>query len=242
MPARPTSPDAPPAAPPPAPLASETCEPLPLTPRREDIHRCLGYAHRAAPPADVAAAIDRIVAEALPHLQPRGTYSLYALTGQTEHSLSIGGVILQGNIGEFLHGAARVAVFAATAGGAITRLADERCRAGDTFAGWVLDAIGSWAAEAAAEALLTRLDPHLLPDEGRTLPYSPGYCGMELAEQRNLFRLMRADTVGVALLPSLLMDPLKSVSGIVGLGPRALVSTVLTPCDRCPLIGCHMRR
>ena len=242
MPARSTSPDAPPATQPPAPLASETCEPLPLLPRREDIYRCLGYARRAAPPSDIARAIDRIVAEALPHLQPRGTYSLYALTGQTEHSLSIGGVVLQGNIGEFLHGAARVAVFAATAGGAITRLADERCRAGDAFAGWVLDAIGSWAAEAAAEALLARLDPHLRPGEGRTLPYSPGYCGMEMAEQRNLFRLMRADTVGVALLPSLLMEPLKSVSGIVGLGPRALVSTVLTPCDRCPLVGCHMRR
>ncbi|HTX66090.1 MAG TPA: vitamin B12 dependent-methionine synthase activation domain-containing protein [Opitutaceae bacterium] len=242
MPARSTSPAAPPAAPPPAPLTSETCDPLPLTPRREDIYRCLGYARRAAPPADVAREIDRVVAEALPHLQPRGTYSLYPLDGPTEHSLAIGGLVLEGNIGEFLHGATRVAVFVATAGGAITRRADERCRAGDAFAGWVLDAIGSWAAEAAAEALLARLDPHLQPDEGRTLPYSPGYCGMELAEQRKLFRLMRADAAGVALLPSLLMEPLKSVSGLVGLGPRALVRTDLTPCDRCPLVGCHMRR
>ena len=226
----------------PAPLASETCIPLPLVPRMEEIFRCLGYARRAAPPAAIARAIERIVAEALPLLQPRGTYSLYALEAQTARSLSLGGLVLEGNIGEFLHGAARVAVFVATAGAEITRQAEVRCGAGDAFAGWALDAVGSWAAESAAEALRERLDRHLSAGEGLTLPYSPGYCGMDLAEQRKLFRLTRADTVGVSLLPSLLMEPIKSVSGIIGLGPRAAVATDLTPCDRCPLIGCHMRR
>jgi cobalamin-dependent methionine synthase I len=65
---------------------------------------------------------------------------------------------------------------------------------------------------------------------------------MDLAEQRKLFQLARAESAGISLLPSLLMEPLKSVSGIVGLGPRSAVGTTLTPCDRCPLIGCHMRR
>jgi len=208
----------------------------------DEIYRCLGYARRAAPSAAVARAIEGIVAQALPLLQPRGTFSLYALAGQTAHSLSLGGQTLKGHIGEFLHGARRVAVFVATAGGEITRQAEIRCRGGDAFAGWALDAVGSWAAEAAAGALRSHLGHHLAAGEGFTLPYSPGYCGMDLAEQRKLFRLIDAEAVGVALQPSLLMEPIKSVSGIIGLGPRADVATDLTPCDRCPLVGCHMRR
>jgi len=38
------------------------------------------------------------------------------------------------------------------------------------------------------------------------------------------------------------MQPLKSISGIVGLGPREVVGIHLSPCERCPQIGCHMRR
>jgi Vitamin B12 dependent methionine synthase, activation domain len=225
-----------------APLASEICDPLPLVPRREEIHRCLGYARRSAPSAAIARAIDGVVSEAEPHLQPRGTYSLYPLAARSAHSLTFGGLVLEGEVGGFLGGADRIAVFFATAGAEISRLAAARCGAGDAFAGWALDAVGSWAAEAAADALLARLGTHLRPGEALTPRYSPGYCGLALTEQRKLFRLARADTVGVSLLPALLMEPLKSVSGIVGLGPQTAVGTTLTPCDRCPLIGCHMRR
>ena len=223
-------------------LASATWPQLSITPRREDIFRCLGYPRQTTPPAHLVRSIEEIVAAVLPQLRPRGTYSLYNLTAQTAHSLTIGGVVLKGNIGEFLHGADRIAVFLVTVGSEITRLSEARCRDGDAFAGWALDAVGSWAAEAAADALLANLNPHLGADEGLTLRYSPGYCGMSLAEQRKIFRLAQAEPIGISLLPSLLMEPLKSISGIVGLGPRSAVGTTLSPCDRCPLIGCHMRR
>jgi cobalamin-dependent methionine synthase I len=72
--------------------------------------------------------------------------------------------------------------------------------------------------------------------------YSPGYCGMDLRQQQNLFRLVPAESIGITLLPSQLMQPMKSVSGIVGLGPKELVGGNLSPCDRCPQVGCHMRR
>jgi cobalamin-dependent methionine synthase I len=110
------------------------------------------------------------------------------------------------------------------------------------LAGLALDAIGSWAAETAAEALMRHLTVHLDPNESFTLRYSPGYCGMDLAQQRTLFQLAPAGAAGISLLPSLLMHPLKSISGIVGLGPRDAVGVHLSPCERCPQVGCHMRR
>jgi hypothetical protein len=67
---------------------------------------------------------------------------------------------------------------------------------------------------------------------------------MSIAQQRVLFGLVDAEAVGIALLPSMLMQPLKSVSGIVGFGPVTGLNTVApgTPCDTCGRIDCHMRR
>jgi hypothetical protein len=224
------------------PPAGETLPRLTIALQVADILRSLGYPREATPPARVVRSTEKILAEARPWLQPRGTYSLYAVTRQTAHSLEIGGATIAGNIGEFLHGADRIAVFMVTAGSEITRRAEACSRAGDAFAGLALDAIGSWAAEAAAEALMEQLNSQLRPGESFTMRYSPGYCGMNLRQQRTLFKLAPAKSVGISLLPSLLMQPLKSISGIVGLGPREIVGIHLSPCERCPQVGCHMRR
>ena len=156
--------------------------------------------------------------------------------------MEIGGQTIEGNVGEVLHGASRIAVFMVTAGDEISQQAMVRAEAGDAFAGQVLDVIGSWAAELAAEALMAQLASHLCPEESFTVRYSPGFCGMDLSQQRSLFRLAPADSVGISLLPSLFMQPLKSISGLVGLGPRAVVGVHLSPCERCPQVNCYLRR
>jgi hypothetical protein len=47
----------------------------------------------------------------------------------------------------------------------------------------------------------------------------------------------------VKFLPSMLMQPLKSVSGIVGIGPVGEQGAVVSsPCEACHRLGCHMRR
>jgi len=224
------------------PLAGETIASLPIALQAGDILRSVGYPAGVAPPPRIVRSVEEALAEAGPWLQPRGTYSLYAVTVQTKHTLQIGGATIAGEISEYLRGARRVAVFMVTAGIEITRRAGLASQRGDAFAGLVLDAIGSWAAENAAEALLARLAGHLLPGESFTLRYSPGYCGMNLDQQRVLFELAPAGAAGITLLPSLLMQPLKSISGIVGLGPEEVVGVHLSPCERCPQVGCHMRR
>jgi hypothetical protein len=186
--------------------------------------------------------IEQVLARALPGLEPRGTFSIYSVKSHSRRSLSLGGGTIVGDIGEFLHGSKRIAVVVATAGRGITEKSTEAWNAGDTLAGWAFDAIGSWAAEAAADALTEKISAHLGAGEGLTLRYSPGYCGMDLRQQQTIFALSQPGSIGVSLLPSMLMQPMKSVSGLVGLGPRELVGLNLSPCDRCPQIGCHMRR
>jgi len=149
---------------------------------------------------------------------------------------------ISGDIGEYLAEAGRIAVFAVTVGEEISHLAEEAAKKGDVFSSLVMDAAGSWAAEAAADALMQRIRPHLRADEELTLRYSPGYCGMEIGQQEKLFRLVQADAIGVTLMPSMLMHPLKSISGLVGLAPREAVNLYHSPCDVCGRAGCHMRR
>ena len=50
------------------------------------------------------------------------------------------------------------------------------------------------------------------------------------------------ENVGVQLSKSCLMHPLKSVSGLIGIGPADEIEDAGSPCDRCELYNCGMRR
>ncbi len=107
----------------------------------------------------------------------------------------------------------------------------------------VLNAVGAERAEAAEVAAIDQLRElasafNLVP----TLPYSPGYCGMKLTEQQKLFSLFNGEDVGVTLTADCLMQPVKSVSGLIGLGRPDDVVTLGSPCERCKQENCNMRR
>lgn len=224
-------------------VESELCSDLELAPPNPaDIYRYLGYPQGASPGALIAEHVTRMVHESIPFLTPRGAFSIYPVCERAKSSLRLGGVIIRGEIAGFMAGAQRIAVFLVTVGEEISRRSTGIRQAGDGFGSWVVDAFGSWAAEAAADALMQRLANHLHSGEALTLRYSPGYCGMQMQEQQNLFSLIDAGAVGVTLLPSLLMQPLKSISGLVGIGPEDAISDTRSACDRCPQIDCHMRR
>jgi hypothetical protein len=65
---------------------------------------------------------------------------------------------------------------------------------------------------------------------------------MPLAEQRSVFQLVDAESIGVALEASMLMQPTKSVSGIVGIGAADAFEQRMLPCERCNAVNCPMRR
>lgn len=207
-----------------------------------DLYRYLGYPAGITPPARIADRISEVVLQARRSLQPRGVYSIYVASEQTEHSLKLGSLTIAGQIGKFLQGSVRVAAFVVTVGEKISRLAEAAGRDGDIFSAWVMDTLGSLAAERTADALMRRIRGHLGHGQELTLRYSPGYCGMDMGQQRKLFRLVRADAVEVTLTPSMLMHPLKSISGLVGFAPEEVVSRYHSPCDMCDRATCPMRR
>jgi hypothetical protein len=112
-----------------------------------------------------------------------------------------------------------LAVFLCTAGEEIGIRSRKAMQERDFLKGYIYDVIGSEIVEAAADLMQSDLEKTIVASgEKITNRYSPGYCGWDVAEQHKLFQLMPENFCGIKLTPSALMDPVKSISGIIGIG------------------------
>jgi len=214
---------------------------------RNEVLRYLGYPIDASPGRHIRCDLDRWIEAAAERAAPRAVYVVAPVAEIDRRSLRLETPqqvdAFAGAIGEFLGVSQYVAAFVATAGPGVEELASERMHSGDELAAMIVSAVGAERAEAAEAVVIDRLRKQA-HGEGLapTLPYSPGYCGMALTEQRKLFAVLGDDTAGVTLTRDCLMRPLKSVSGLIGLGPIDEVEAHGSPCDRCELYSCAMRR
>jgi hypothetical protein len=218
-----------------------TLERSDAVPDTGQVLRYLGYPPERAPQPR----IEQRVREAIEsqHCGSAGTFALYHVVSAGPRKLSLpGDAEFTGSIGEFVGFATRVAVFVATAGPEIVHRASELMRDGDMLGGLILNAIGSHMAEVGVERIVAELRSSLPAGEALSLPFSPGYCGISLVQQKSVFRLVDGSRVGVELLPTMIMKPLKSVSGLIGIGPEGSIASCGSPCDHCTLLDCAMRR
>lgn len=107
---------------------------------------------------------------------------------------------------------------------------------------FVLDAIASRMAEEVADCVEREITGGLAPGEGATLRYSPGYCDWPVDGQRMVFSIVDGGRIGVSLTEHCLMQPRKSLSGIIGVGPRERVAEVGNACRFCRRKDCEHRR
>lgn len=225
------------------PLESGTFECTTFEPEMIEILRYLGYPAEAAPRPQVQQCVLHTIEQARGKLRLRAAYSIYRVVHCDPGSLALSsGETFAGRVGEFLSHAQRVAVVVATAGPEIVELSDGAARSGDVATSLVFHAIGSAGAEGCLDRLMAHLQARLDPGETLTSCFSPGYCGISIQQQRKIFGLVDAARIGVELLPSLIMKPLKSVSGLIGIGPANEIIDHGNPCTRCELLNCAMRR
>jgi len=118
-----------------------------------------------------------------------------------------------------LKNATSAALFTCTAGEQISTFAQKQTVSGNELLAYVLDVIGSYIADKTVEKLQQKIAA-IVSDSGMgvTDPFSPGYCNWSVAEQQRLFSLLPSGFCGIKLSASSLMHPIKSVSGIIGIG------------------------
>jgi hypothetical protein len=133
--------------------------------------------------------------------------------------------------------AGRCWLFIATIGPVLESRVSERMRNNELLESVLLDAAGSTAVEAVCDEVQKEIAAG--EDSER---FSPGYCSWSLEAQRGLFGLLHPLEIGVELLPSMLMQPLKSVSGMVVCAPKEQLEVPARICATCDAQGCARRK
>lgn len=122
-------------------------------------------------------------------------------------------------IAQKLRKADKMAFFVCTAGKTISEKASSLLKGEDPVFGYVYDIMGSAIAEAVADEVQHHIEQQMLPLGVKiTNRYSPGYCHWNVSDQHKLFSLFDENPCGVSLTESALMNPVKSVSGVIGIG------------------------
>lgn len=111
-------------------------------------------------------------------------------------------------------------IFVATLGNGISDLYKRYDEEGEFLKSyWVDSAANIWL-----DKLVLQWRRSLMEGEGEgcgsTFPISPGCCQWDIAEQKELLSLIDAGAIGVTLSESAVMRPLKSLSGLVGIGKK----------------------
>jgi len=118
-----------------------------------------------------------------------------------------------------LEGCDEILLFACTAGAETDRRI-ARAKLTSPARGLLMHAIGAQQVEGACDLLCRRLAERF-PDRQLTERYSPGYGDLPLVLQREVISALNCErTIGVTLLDSLLMQPSKSVTAIIGMKER----------------------
>lgn len=118
----------------------------------------------------------------------------------------------------FLSKSEAVAVFTCTAG-KVGEWSKELMAQGDLLKGYAVDVVGNEIVERAMDVIEARLKEEISNrDYSITTRYSPGYCNWDVREQHKIFSFFPQKFCGVNLMPSGLMKPMKTISGIIGLG------------------------
>ena len=133
-----------------------------------------------------------------------------------------------------------VAFFICTAGEGISRRSQDLLKGDDPVLGYVFDLLGSMIVESAVDKMQLEIK-RLALSEGRQITnrYSPGYCKWSVADQHKLFSFFPSNCCGIRLTDSALMHPIKSVSGIIGVGTD--VSFREYTCNLCNQVDCIQR-
>ena len=196
-----------------------------------DVYEQMGY-HDAQPDKATQQETATILKEVSQWLRPQ--FSYFVVNKQPDFEM--GNIILRQ-----LRGSEAFALFICTSGLEFETYQHRLKEQSDMVRVFIADALGSVIAEKCADQMEKALQESI--DKlgwKHTNRFSPGYCGWHVSQQQLLFPLFQGHTCGVKLTDSSLMIPIKSVSGIIGLGEK--VRKLEYTCGLCDFKQCYKRK
>jgi hypothetical protein len=171
-------------------------------------------------------------------LETAASYKRYPVTGMNGSQISLeGGKAVHGPaLPAFFPEAQELAVIICTIGPKLEKQASDYTKNGQALRGMILDGIGSAVVDKLIPEVIKLIAAEVAPlGYEVSSPVNPGMPGLAMTEQWNIMELAKADKIGVSLTPSGILVPRKSVSMVIGIGPRMTRWTQAEVCARCDL-------
>jgi hypothetical protein len=215
-----------------------------IRPSYEEVVTAMGYVP-GAEPSFLPDILETLMEEAVLHTEAAGCFRIFKVENVNIKggwiSFSDGIIHCGRKIAAQLKGAEYLGIFLATAGQSFESWIKSKKSDGDIMSEFLCSSIGSEIADKAADQVESEIKKVAEGSGmGITNRYSPGYCDWSVKEQEIIFRLLPASGIGVSLTSSFLMSPVKSVSGIIGLGHG--IRQVPYACELCSIEDCIVKR
>ena len=196
-----------------------------------DIIRLLGHHAKKTPSPKLIESIDTIRNLAYSLVNPKGVYCIFEASSLKEISSQI---------------SEHLAIAVVTIGPELENEVTKLNQTGRLQEATILDAFGSQFSENAAAYIQCLIDEtirgSILSSFHSTERKSPGYPGLPLELQKDIFHLLPAHEIEVTLNASCMMHPRKSISFLSNLeSSDSSDKKKSKPCARCPLTHCSMR-
>lgn len=209
-----------------------------------EIYEAMGYKD-SMPDEMVIEEVNTLLNRIIPFLRPRFFFFITdGMLDIEQEALTVQDTVfaIGKTIARQLKGSESYAFFAATAGIEFEEFQHILQQENDMVKVYIADSLGSIIAEKAADYMEKELAKYI-KEKGwkHTNRYSPGYCGWHVSEQQKLFSLFPvASPCGIQLTDSSLMIPIKSVSGVIGIGSS--VRKLKYTCGLCTYENCFRKR
>jgi cobalamin-dependent methionine synthase I len=188
---------------------------------REEVLRLLKYKKETTViNQKIVGLVDRAIEEGRALAQPKAVYADYDVKQTDEKHVFLNGIsfsVLSKSAAHRLMHAKKVTFFVVTICHKLEGKIQEYVREGVLSSAAMLDAVGSAAVESVASYINALTDRRAKDTGFKTIQrFSPGYGDWDLKSQKELLHLLNASQIGISLTSSNLMQPEKSVSGVIG--------------------------
>lgn len=210
---------------------------------KSTIEKFMGYEGPAPDP--IPSMIEDVLTDVKQYCNIQGGYRIFESFSRDKkkHLVTLDDVTFSVKpiISNLIRKAEKAALFVCTAGEGVGRWSKELMSEGDLMKGYVVDVVGSEIVEKAMDKIQDILEADMKKQGlGITDRYSPGYCDWHVSEQQKLFSLLPDNICNIQLSETSLMYPIKSVSGIIGIGENAIKKGYT--CDFCYVKDCIYRK
>ena len=182
-------------------------------------------------------------------ISPRSVWEVYSY--DCENQLVNEKISLHGkSIGKHLIGCEKIICLSATVGIDIENEITSRFNSGSYTDAILLDAAATSAVEQVANSLENSIKQTFSKQGYKTRwRFSPGYGDFPLEDQTEVFKLACADKIGIELTESMMLEPRKSITAVIGLykshGEENIETrpkcTMKPNCSECSRVYCEFR-